>query len=83
MIISFFLEAIYVFITFFFGLMPALAIPDQFLSAVVQMIGYVNALNFLFPVSTLLQVLAIALTFHIGIMLWHFVLWIIHLIRGR
>lgn len=83
MITGFFLQVAYLFLVFMIGLLPIVAIPTAWLNALTLIWGYVNALNFLFPVSTLLTVVVFALSFHVAILLLRMLLWVIHLIRGR
>lgn len=82
MIIGFFIAIITTVVNFFVGLLPVYDLPTQWIDAVNNIWGYVNALNFLLPISTLLQVLTIAMLFHVTVFLWHFSLKIYHMIRG-
>jgi len=82
MITGFFITIITVVVSFFVSVLPVYDMPTQWFDAVNLIWGYVNALNFLLPISTLLQVLVIAMLFHGTIFLWHFSLKIYHMIRG-
>lgn len=83
MIIGFLIQILVIFVSFFIQLLPVIPLPTGWIGAVTLFWGYVNALNFLFPVTTLLTVLLIALSFHLAILLLRLALWIIHLLRGR
>lgn len=83
MIVGFFLQILYVFVFFVVGFLPVVAMPVGWVSALALIWGYINAMNFLFPVSTLLLVLSFALLFHVLVLLFRFGLWVIHVIRGR
>lgn len=83
MITGFFLQIFYALITFLIGLLPTLALPSGFTDALTLAMSYVNQFTFLFPVSSLLAVVSLALTFHAAILAFDFTLWIIHTLRGR
>jgi len=83
MITGFFLSIFYAIIAFFVGLLPVIAFPTAVTSAFTTIMGYVNALSFLLPVSTLLQVLGYAMIFHAAILGWRLVHLIGRYLRGR
>lgn len=71
------------FVAFLIGLLPVVDFPSEIATAIVLVMGYVNAMNWLFPVSTLITCLGIAITFEIGVFVFKFTRWIIHLVRGN
>jgi len=83
MIIGFLLQIFFAVLAFFVGLLPVVAMPSGWTSSLALIWYYVNSFSFLFPVTTLLTVLVFALSFHVIVLFFRFVLWIIHLIRGR
>jgi len=83
MITGFLLSVLYALIAFFIALLPATAIPTAALTAIVSLVGFINAYSFLFPVSTLLTVLGVVMTYYITMLVFDTGLWIIHLIRGN
>jgi len=83
MIIGFFLQIGLTFLTFILGLLPVIPVPVALVNSFTLLWGYVTALSWLLPVSTLLTVLAIAITFHISMILWNFAHLIARYIRGR
>jgi len=76
MIPGFFLSIFLVMLQFFVNLFPVVAYPTQITSAVNFIWGYINAVNFLFPVSTLLTILGLALTYHVAVFLWRASNWL-------
>jgi len=83
MITGFLIALFSAFVAFLIGLLPVVAFPSEIATALATVMGYVNAMAWLFPVATLLSVLGIAITFHIGIFTFKFTRWLIHLIRGN
>lgn len=83
MITGFILQIFIAFVNAVLSVLPVVALPTGWISAILLIWGYVNALNFLFPVSTLLDVLLIGLSFQVIIMLLRFTIWIIGVVRGR
>lgn len=83
MITGFFLRIGYVILNFFVGVLPIAAFPTQITSAIQVIAGYMNAWSFIFPVATLLQVLAVAFVYHFAIMAWHYAHLIGRYLRGR
>jgi len=83
MITGFFIQIFLALVGFFIGVLPIYALPSGISSAFTLIMGYVNALSFLFPVGTLLTVVGIAIFFHISMFAMDAILYIIHLIRGR
>lgn len=69
---------LYGIISFIVGLLPAISFPVSFTTAIQATWYYVNAYSFLLPMSTILSVLGIALTFHVVLMLWR----LAHLVGG-
>jgi len=83
MITGFLISIFTAFVGFLIGLLPVIAFPTEFGDAVELVWGYVQAMSFLFPVATLLSVLSIAITFHLGVFGFKFTRWVIHLVRGN
>lgn len=78
MITGFFLYLLYALLSFLVGILPTLAFPASFASALNVAWYYVNALSFLLPMTTLLTVLGFAMAFHAAVLIWR----LIHLIGG-
>lgn len=53
------------------------SVPVEWVSAVYSIWGYINAFSFIVPVNTLVFCLGIALTFHIGVLTFKIIHWII------
>lgn len=83
MITGFFLQIGYVLVAFFIGLLPEIPTPDGWTDAIALIMSYMNALSWLFPVATLLQVLSFAVAFHVALLGYDLSLKVYHLIRGR
>jgi len=83
MITGFFLSMFLSLLSFFVGLLPVVAFPSSITSAVQTIWYYINAMSFLLPVSTLLTVLLLAMSFHGAILLWRLAHLIGGYIRGR
>jgi len=83
MIVGFLIKLFAAFVSFLIGLLPVVAFPSGIATAITTVMGYVNALSWLFPVSTLITVLGIMITYEIGIFTFKFTRWLIHLIRGN
>ena len=80
MIVGFFFSIAASLVMFFVNLLPVYAIPQGWFDAVNFIWGMLNALNFLLPVATLLQVLGIAIFVHVSVLLWHLALKIYHML---
>lgn len=52
-------------------------VPQEWVNAVYQIWSYANAFSFIVPVQTLLWALGIALTFHVGVLTFKIIHWII------
>jgi len=83
MITGFLISTFAGFVGFLIGLLPTIAFPTQIATSIALIMGYVNAMNWLFPVSTLITCLGIVITFEIGVFSFKFIRWLIHLIRGN
>jgi len=83
MITGFFLSIFTAIISFFVGLLPTVPIPAGALNAFTSVWTFINAYSFLLPVSTMLEVLSIVMTYYVAILVFDIALWIIHLLRGR
>jgi len=83
MITGFFLTIFYQILAFVIGLLPVYSPPSDLISAFSTLWAYVTALAWLLPVSTLLTVLGVAITFHLVMILWHFGHLVASYLRGR
>lgn len=52
-------------------------VPQDFVTSVYSIWGYVNEFSIVVPVQTLLTVLALAMAFHLGILVFNIIHWII------
>jgi len=82
MITGFFLQVGYTIVAFFVGILPIIAIPSGWTSALTLIWSYLNSFAFFFPVSTLTQVLGFAVVFHLALLGYDLSLKIYHMIRG-
>lgn len=83
MIIGFFLNIAYGFVSFLIGLLPSGApFPSDWVSGVYAIWGYVNAFSFIVPVGMLLFCLGIAMGFHLFVFAWKGLHWLWSIIRG-
>lgn len=78
MIIGFFLAILQAVVGFIVGLLPTIPLPTGVNDAVSLAWGYINALDWLLPIDTILSVLALAMTFHVSILIWR----LMHLVGG-
>jgi len=83
MISGFFISIFAGFVAFLIALLPVVAFPTQIATAIATIMGYVSAMSWLFPVSTLLTCLGVMITFELGVFGFKFTRWLIHLIRGN
>jgi len=83
MITGFLLQILYVFIQFIVDLLPEWEFPTGIIQAWALIWGFMNGLNFLFPVATLLQVLTLSIAFEILVVKWHLGHRVISYLRGR
>jgi len=83
MISGFFITIFTLFVTFMLGLLPIAAFPSQISTSLAVVWGDVQAYSFFFPMTTLVAVLGSALLFHAVILLFSFIRWTIHLLRGN
>jgi len=83
MIPGFFLSILVQLVTYVVQLLPISPLPAGITTAWVTIWGYMNALSFLFPVVTLLQVLVIGIGFQVTTWVWNMSHLIIRIIRGR
>jgi len=82
MITGFFLQIGYTLVAFFVGLLPVIAMPSGWTNAISLIWYYLNSFSFLFPVSTLVQVLTFAIIFHVALLGYDIALKAYHMIRG-
>jgi len=83
MIVGFFLSILTTLIVFFVGLLPIIAFPASVTSAISLVWGYINAMSFLLPVTTLLQILGLVVSIEVFLFIYHFSLKVYHLVRGK
>jgi hypothetical protein len=83
MISGFFLLIFFVLIDFFIGLLPVFDIPSEVLQAFALGWGYMQSFSWLFPITTLVSVLSVAVFFHVSLLGYDLSLKVYHLIRGR
>lgn len=70
-------------VKFLTTLLPAnQGFPIEITNAFSSFISYLNGLNLIFPISTLLTILSLYLIFESLILIFHFTRFIINLIRG-
>lgn len=68
-----------------FALMPdasSYPVPPAFTDGLSTIVGYMKSLDFLLPFSTLVDVLQIAIAFHLAIFLWRRMWMLIRTARG-
>jgi len=82
MITGFFMMLATSVVLFFVGLLPVIAIPTGWTDAVTLIWGYVNAMSFLLPVTTLLQILFLVVSIEVAVFVWHLSLKLYHMLRG-
>jgi hypothetical protein len=82
MITGFFLQVITAVANFLVGLLPVINIPTGWTDAITLIWGYVNAMSFLLPISTLLTILGLVVTIEVAVFVWHFSLKLYYMIRG-
>lgn len=69
--------------SFFIGLLPASqGFPSELETAFQTFLGYLNGLNLIFPISTMLQILGLVIIYELSMATFHFVRFLINLIRG-
>jgi len=83
MITGFFLTIIFAVLSFLVGLLPTIAFPAALSSALSTAWYLINSVSFLLPVSTILTVLGLALSFHVAVLAWRLVHLIGGYLRGR
>lgn len=83
MITGFFLRVLYIIMAFFVGLLPSSVFPPEITQGVQTAWYWINAFSWLFPVGTLLSVLALATLFHGSLIIWHGGHLVLRYIRGR
>jgi len=77
------LQFLYTLINFVVGFLPVVAFPAGITTAWTTIWGYINAMSFLFPVATLIQVLSISILFHITVWAWNMGHAVLRILRGR
>lgn len=82
MITTFFLNIFSNFLTGLFGLLPTGTLSSEVQNALIYITGVMNTFNYFFPIDILFSVLAIAISFELALLLFHFGNWIYGKIRG-
>lgn len=82
MITSYLLQFLYLFLSGLLNLLPTGSLPVQVSSAISTVWGYVNAFSYVIAVDTLIQVVIIATSFDVAVLLWSLLNWIIRKIPG-
>lgn len=82
MIIGYILSILYTILAFFVGILPTTSVPTGWLDALALIWGYLNSFTFLFPVSTLVSVLGVAVAFHLALLGYDLSLKVYKMIRG-
>jgi len=82
MIVGFLISIAYSFLSFLLGFLPSYSLPAGWVSGVFTLWSDVNAFSFVVPVATLLLCLTIAIFFHVTILAWRFIGWVIRKIPG-
>lgn len=57
-------------------------IPSNVQTALTTFFGYVNGLNYILPIDTMLIILGLYITYEASVMLFHFLRFVFNLIRG-
>jgi len=57
-------------------------LPDSMGTMLTALVGYIKAVSWLFPIETLFQITLLTLALEGGILLWHFVNWLLKKIPG-
>jgi hypothetical protein len=83
MIIGFFLQILYAFLTWVIGFLWVAHLPSAVASGFVTVVSYINLFTFIFPVQHLFIILSISVVVESVILVWHFGWKIIHLLRGH
>jgi len=72
------------FLLIILNLLPvATALPSEFASSFSTLVSTMKAWDSIFPISELLTVVSLVVTFHIAVLLFKLFRWVIHLIRGN
>jgi len=82
MISTFFLTTFSGLVNLLVGFLPSGHLPAAMTSSFAYFIGIANAFNYVVPIATMLQALAVVLAFDGAILLWHFINWVIRKIPG-
>ena len=83
MIIAFFLNLIFWFISFLLQLLPAGGvIPVDWTNGVYTIWNDIQVFSFIVPVNVLLTCLGLAMLFHLFVFAWNVIHWILSIVRG-
>lgn len=81
MITGFFLHILFVFISFIVSFLPMNTFPPQIGAGIALFWGYVNLFSMVLPVSTILTVLSLGLTYEATKLGWKLFHWVLRRIR--
>jgi len=82
MIITLFLDFIYLLLQGLIALLPTGHLPTAMTTAFVSLFGLLNTFNYVIPIVALMQVVVLTLALDGAIMLWHFINWAIRKVPG-
>lgn len=85
MIIGWFLQIVYAFVSSLIGLLPVgtLGIPSGFTDGLALIVSYLHSFSWLLPVDQLLAAAIFVVGFYAILLLVKILRWIIHLVRGN
>lgn len=82
MIITLFLNFIYLFITGIESMLPHWSMPASIVSSFAYFVGVVNQFNYVVPVAALFEAIAVVTAIDLAIMLWHLLNWAMRKVPG-
>jgi len=82
MITTFFLTIFFSLLSLFVNFLPTGDLPAGIAEGLAYFWGILNTFNYIFPISTLLTILLIVLSFNTAFWVWGLINWIYHKIRG-
>jgi hypothetical protein len=84
MITGWLLKLIGIVILWVISLLPDVGtgLPTGISDAITAVAGYINAFSFFFPFATLFEVVGVALTFEVAVLLWRMFNWTIKRVKG-
>lgn len=82
MITGFFLSLFYTLIAFIVGLLPTTAYPSGISDGIELFWGYIQLFSLLIPVTTLLTIVGLSLSYYAALLLWDAMHWLMRRIRN-